>query len=363
MPENHSTIALEINGQRFEGWESFSMEFDIETFVTSFNLSLYDPDSVLAVGKDDFPAGNQCSISITNQMRPTLDRVLDGFIVRRRRSISSSSNSLNVEGADKLVDLLDCSAVHPSRTWFKAPFSVIVSDLARPFGVTVVATGLRSDPIIDKFSLQSGESAFAAIERLCRSQAVLPLSDFQGYLTLGYAASPAERAAVDLEMGVNILSLDEDVDWTERYSEYTVLGQGAGNGKKWTKAMLASSATAKDTGITRYRPKIIIAENKATKEILIQRVNWEAQVRSGRSTEYNVTVRGWYQTNRAGFPVALWQKNQRVTLRYPEAGLLNEELLITKVTFSLDSGGELTRLTLKHPDIFKAQPGAVVDLS
>ena len=362
MPENQSTIALQIGAQRFEGWESVSMVFDMESLVSTFSFGLYDPDRLLSVDADDFPAGQACKITITNQLRPSPEIVIDGFIVRRRRSLSKSSNSLTVEGADKLVDLADCSATHTSRTWIRKSFSGIVRDLATPFGVTVNSSALQGDPLIDKFTLQSGESAFDAIERLCRSQAVLPLSDFAGNLVLGYAATAAERAAVDLELGVNLLLLDEDVDWSERYSDYTVLGQSAGNGNRWTAEMLQSSATARDTGISRYRPKIIISENRATKEIMIKRVRWEAQVRSGRSTEYTATVRGWYQTNALGTPVALWQKNQRVTLKCQEWGV-NQDMLITKVSLSLDDSGEITRLSLKHPDVFKAQPGATVDLS
>ena len=363
MPENQSTIALQIGAQKFEGWESVSMEFDMESLVTTFSLGLYDPDLLLSVDADDFQAGQACKISISNQMLPTPEVVIDGFIVRRQRSLSGSSNVLTVEGADRLVDLADCSATHTSRTWVKKSFAGIVRDLAAPFGITVNSLALQGDPLIDKFTLQAGESAFDAIERLCRSQAVLPLSNFAGDLVLGYAATAAERAVENLEIGINLLSLDEDIDWSERYSDYTVLGQSAGNGRKWTAEMLQNSATSRDTGISRYRPKIIISENRATREIMIKRVRWEAQVRSGRSSGYTATVRGWYQTNALGAPVSLWQKNQRVPLRCTEWGLLNKELLITRVSMSLDAGGEITRLTLKHPDVFKAQPGEVVDLS
>ena len=375
MPENQSTIALQIGAQRFEGWESVSMEFDMESLVSTFSLGLYDPDRLLSVDADDFPAGQACKISITNKTIPisyisqggtgfqTSETVIDGFIVRRRRALSRSSNVLTVEGADKLVDLVDCSAEHTSRTWMKKPFSGIVRDLVAPFDITVNSLALQGDPLIDKFTLQSGETVFDAIERLCRSQAVLPLSDFKGNVVLSYAATKAEPAAAWLMLGVNLLSLEENVDWSERYSKYTVLGQSAGDGKKWTTEMLQSSATARDTGITRYRPKIIISENRATNEIMIKRVRWEAQVKSGRSTEYTATVRGWYKTNLSGQPDSLWQKNEKLILRCTPWGIYSQELLITKVVFSLDDSGELTQLTLKHPDVFKAQPGAVVDLS
>ena len=360
--DSASTISLDIAGRRFPTWKSASIIFDMETLVTRATFNLYDPDALFSIGGDDFVTGQPCAVSIINNLRTAPDQVLDGYIIRRRRGLSGSRNVLTVEVADKLVDLLDCSAIHKSRTWIRKPFSFIIRDLLFPFSLTLDSTALQTDPVITKFTLQSGESAFDAIERLCRAQAVLPLSSLTGTLVLGNSASLAERSAEDLEVGVNIKELDEEVDWSEQFSEITVLGQSSGDGKRWTKEMLQAAATARDTGVTRYRPKVIISENKATRELLIKRVNWETQVRSGRATTYVATVRGWYQKNRAGVPMVLWQKNQRVNLRCAEWGL-NEERLITKVELTIGDGGELAKLTLKHPDIFSAQPGLVVDLT
>ena len=158
MPESKSTLALEIAGQRFEGWERASFAFDMENLVHTFAFDLYDSGSALSVSADSFPAGQACNVSVINNLRSTREQLLSGYIVRRKRSMSGTSNTLSVEGADSLVDLIDCSATHASRTWLKMPFSRIVQDLATPFKV-VVNPGLivgPLDPLIDKFTLQSG---------------------------------------------------------------------------------------------------------------------------------------------------------------------------------------------------------------
>jgi prophage tail gpP-like protein len=364
LDADKSSIDLLIDGTSFTGWESFSATFDMESLVSSFRLDLHDSGNVLAdVASSDLKTGAACRISISNPLVSIPTPVIDGFLTNTSRSIDTASTALMVEGADKLVDLLDCSAMHTSRTWSRKTFSSIIYDLLSPFGLFVNPNALGADdPLIEKFTLQSGEAVFDAVERLCRSQAVLPLSSFSGDLILGYAATGNERALEDLSLPGNLLSLTESVDWTERFSEYTAIGQGPGDGKRWTKEMLQAAATATDTGVTRYRPKLIMSENKVTKEILVKRVGWEAQVRSGRSTEFTGVVRGWYQRTPSGIPAALWEKNKRVGLRCPE-WRVDVDRLITKVVFSLDATGELTTLTLKHPGVFAADPGQRVDLT
>jgi len=117
-----------------------------------------------------------------------------------------------------------------------------------------------------------------------------------------------------------------------------------------------------DTGVTRYRPLLFVSENKADNTLLRKRVNWEAQVRSGRALEHVVVVDGFYQKGDDGEPLTLWQKNKRVNLKCNYWGL-DIERLITEVHFALGAGGELTTLTLKHPDIFKPDPSEKVDLT
>ena len=191
LDADKSSIDLLIDGTSFKGWESVSATFDMESLVSSFRLDLHDSGNVLAdVASSDLKTGKACRISIANPLVSVPTPVIDGFLTNTSRSIDTASTALTVEGADKLVDLLDCSAMHTSRTWSRKTFSSIIYDLLRPFGVFVNPTALgEDDPLIEKFTLQSGEAVFDAVERLCRSQAVLPLSSFSGDLILGYAAT------------------------------------------------------------------------------------------------------------------------------------------------------------------------------
>jgi len=358
---NRSIINLELNGRVFSGWKSLGIAFDMEALSTAFNFNLYDKGSVVS---DEFKTGFASRVLIKpNVESPFEDLLADGYITKIDRSISGESTSMSIEGSDKLIDLVDCSALHTSQTWTNKRFTLIVRDILAPFGLDVDITQLTADPKIEKFTLQSGESAFIAIERLCRSQAVLPLATVDGVLLLGYSANEFDRTLVNLEVGVNVKSLTESSSWQSRFSRYIGRSQTTGRGKRWTAKMLQCAAEAVDSGVTRYRPLLFIAENKADNALLGKRVNWEAQVRSGRALEHVVTVDGFYQKADDGEPLTLWQKNKRVNLKC-EYWNLDIERLITKVDFSLnEGGGELTTMTLKHPDIFKPDPSATVDLT
>ena len=356
---NKSSIRLSLTGTFFSGWERVSLDFDMEALNSAFSLDLFDKEGAVTSG---FKTGLDCDIYITNTDYGVDQKVIPGFITNTTRAIADTTNTMTVSGSDRLVDIVDCAALYEQKTWLNKRFSSIITDLLKPFSLKVDIRELRDDPIIKKFTLQSGETAFSSIERLCRSQAVLPLSTFDGDLLLTYAADMAKRALVDLELGVNIKRLTETADWTERFSEYIGVGQYPGGGKKWTKQMLQGKSVAEDVGVTRYRPMLFVAEGKAERASLDKRVRWEAQIRSGRATEYSVEVDGWFQKDPFGRPLKLWEKNERVNLK-ADYWDIDKDLLITKVAMSLNENGEMTTLTLKHPDIFKPDPTEKVDLT
>jgi prophage tail gpP-like protein len=356
---NSSNIELLINDEAFTGWERVSMSFGVEALVDTFTVDVYDPKNTLS---KKFKAGLKAEIYIANKPTGQRIRVLSGFIVGRNRSSGGGGTRLTLTGASRLVDLVECSAIRKSQTWANAVFSSIVQDIALPFLIDVDITQLKTNDVIKKFTLQSGEEAFSAIERLCRSQAVLPLSTFGGNLLLGYAAGDDDRAEVDLIHGYNIKNLSESESWKDRYSVYQGRAQFPGAGKAWSKELLQVSAESNDVGIDRYRPKLFVSESKADNKTLQTRVNWEAQVRSGRATTHTVEVSGWFQKNTKGIALKMWEPNERINLISEPWGL-NLDRLITKVVLALDGGGERTSLTLRHPDTFKSDPLEKVDLT
>jgi len=358
MPNDE--IILELDGMNYAGWKNVSIQRSMESLCGAFTIQLVD---ITGTATNDIIEGKSCKVHIKEARTDALTQIINGNIDGVKLKETSNSSSMTVQGRDITADLVDCAAIQPSSTWDKAKFSSIVKAICLPFGIIVDSSQLTTDELIDKFTLQNGETAYQAIERLCRSQAVLPLADLEGNLLLTYAADFTVTADEDLEVGKNIKEIEYEANWKERFSEYTIRGQRSGAGKAWDGRITQMVEQATDLGIDRYRPFVFMSENKATDANLRARVAWEAQVRAGRGTFYNVVVQGWYQTNLITGAKRPWTFNERVNVRAPKWGK-DEQQLITAVSFTIDEeGGRKTRLVLKNPDVYAANPSPTVALS
>jgi len=354
-------IVMQLGTSDFTGWKSISVQRTMESFCGSFTVELVDKQG---------SATNQITEGIATKLFVKEDLfganypLINGYIDGVKLKLSGQSTQMSIQGRDITCDMIDSAAIAPSNTWTKAKFSKIIRAIVLPFGITVDTSQLIIDEEIDKFTLQNGETAYEAIERLCRSQAVLPLTDFEGNLLLTYSADTTVKADEDLVVGDNVLEVEREASWADRYSEYFCRGQRSGKGKAWDGRITQMVAVATDLAIDRYRPMVFMSENKATDRNLQSRVNWEAQVRAGRGTFYNVVVQGWFQHNAiTRAKTRLWTVNERVNIKVPRWGV-DEQQLITAVDYHIDeSGGRKTRLVLKNVDVYKSNPTEEVALT
>ena len=137
---------------------------------------------------------------------------------------------------------------------------------------------------------------------------------------------------------------DYDGDWEEWDGQ-----PGSGTDRTADRGVTAITqivGTARDPGITRYRPKVIVAEAQADDDNADHRADWELRRRIARAVRANVTVNGWRQENGE-----LWATNLMVYVNVPWLGL-DREMLIGEVGFSIDDSGEITTLDLTLPDAF-----------
>jgi len=197
------------------------------------------------------------------------------------------------------------------------------------------------------FSIQEGETAHECIDRACRMRAVMPISDGKGNLVITRAKSGVPVA--ELVQGENILYARGDFSMRERFSVYYIKGQnrGSDDNADAPENHTQVSATATDTFVKRYRPLIVIAEDKGAHATYKQRAEWERNVRRGRSARATVRVNGW--RNVTG---ALWRANTMVHLKSAFLGA-DTNLLIVGGNFILDeSQGEVTELSLVGREAF-----------
>jgi prophage tail gpP-like protein len=224
--------------------------------------------------------------------------------------------------------------------------------LVSPFKLTI-QNHVNTDVRFKDFKLQTGESPWDAINRANEFEGALIISDSLGRVIVTKPGLSADIVTDKLVYGQNILSAQMDIDYSGRFSEYTVKGQTkVKDNSGWgSERQVNFKASAEDPDIAdlRFRPKIFQAEGQATQAAAQKRVDLEASVRAAKSAEFRVTVRGWRQSNKA-----LWPINQFVLVNYPPAQLFNRRMLIARVRYSKSiDGGEITQMTLRREDAYK----------
>lgn len=337
----NDAVTLRIDGRNFGGWLSIEIARSIEQAAAAFTLgaSARYPGETNPVR---IRPGSACEVLIG------AERVLVGFVDSVAPKLEATAYSLAVAGRSKPADLVDCSAVHTPGRWRKRKIEQIAADLAKPFGVEVVAQVSTGDAL-PRFALESGETAFEAIERMARLRQLLVTDDAAGRLVLTRAGTG--RAEVALEQGANVLAGEAKADASGVFSAYTVRGQRVGDDSDFGEAVAKITGEAADPGLARHRPLVVNAEAQVTKATAKARAAWEAATRLGRSLEASITVQGWRQ--RPGG--ALWAPNVLVQVDAPALGL-DGEFLISGVALALGPGGSTARLELALPDAYKPEP-------
>lgn len=334
MAERGDTVSLAIGGQLHEGWTSVEVTRAIDTMAGAFKLELAErwPGQP---ARFELQAGAACAVMAGGET------LITGYIDRLETELAGEDHVLRISGRDKAGDLIDCAAIHKPGSWRDTAIETIAAELVKPFGISVAArapTGAR----LKRFALQPGETVQAAIERLCRFRGLLAISDAQGNIVL---TSPGRGAAVEtLTEGANILACSAEHDTSERFSEYLVKGQASGDDEAHGKTVSQPSAVARDPGMTRHRPLMIVAEEQATLDNLEARAKWEAVTRAGRAQPGRVRIAGWRRPDGQ-----LRAPDTIVTLDAPSMFMAGP-MLVESVTLSLGEGGTTSRLSIVPPE-------------
>lgn len=341
-PDLSEKVELAIGGRLFGGWTGVTISLALDAISGAFALSLSTRDDAagapMAVAPDD-----RCQLRIGGEA------VIDGWVDAVGPSINANEHGIQVDGRDKTGDLADCSAIHKPGSWSNARLETIATELARPFGVAVTAAVSTGAPI-RKFALQQGETVQAAIERLLRFRGLIAIASASGDLIITTPSTAAPVAT--LALGFNIKSANGRFDHRERFSDYIVKGQAQGDDQRSGKAASQVRGEARDAGVRRYRPLLIVAEDQADTASAGTRAKFEAGVRAGRSKGVEIVVAGWRVAPRG----QLWRPNMRVRVQCAAAGFPDDILLVTAVVLKKDGEGTTATLTCAPPEAMAQLP-------
>lgn len=340
-------MELLVNGQVYAGWTSLGVTRAMDAASGAFTLSLterWEGKEGAAAQLEPWPIlpGDECAVRLGGTP------LIVGYVDIFRPSFTATDHTINIQGRDKTSDLIDCSAVHTPDEWKNLNLLQFAQVLAKPFGIKVTA----DVDVGERFALlklQQGETAFEAIERYARQRKALLMPDGTGNLLITRAGR--QRASVGLVQGENLKVCSGSIDHSQRFSSYMVKAQAAYSTDSDGEAEAHIEGSVTDSGVTRYRPLLVVAETGGTGSSVQERATWEANSRLGKSTSASIEVQGWRQKPGG----ALWLPNMLVAVRSPWLRL-DGEMMIRQATFERGDGGTTTKLDIVSPQAYASEP-------
>lgn len=316
---------VEISG--LPAWSEIRLTQSAEKAVRTAEIQL-------AWAGDGAPCwpGDEVSISAGG------DLLLTGYVRDVRMTHDASSRDVSVSVCSRTVDATECSVEHPTGECLDKSLDEIGQEFDG-LGIGIETDGpLPKEP---RHHLRPGETLFATLERRARGRGVLIYDTPEGKLKL--ATKPEGTHAGGLIYGENIENASAALTEQGRYSAIKVRGQQSSGTDK---QQMRPQAVAKDSGITRHRPRIIMHEGEATIDRMRSRARWQAKRGAGEGATATITTTGWRDGNGR-----LWSRNWLVYVKDPLIGI-DGMMVIKSVTLSqaATDGGEGTTATLLLAD-------------
>lgn len=331
---------ISANDKLVTGWTTVKVTQAIDKLAPQFSFS--------CVNRDDYA-------DFIKPQEPTMiyldgDKVLTGYTDKVALSHSTDGFTVSVTGRSRTGDLIDCSSVNSPGSWKNTSLVRICEDLCKPFSIKII-DNTRAVTKVPAFAIDTGESVFESLMRICGAFSIYPISNEDGDIVLMGGSPPEADDA--LVSGKNIVSITHGIDYTERFSKYVVKGQTSVSGG-FSESTVSIHGEASDAGVSRHRPLQLRADDQMTNDLAKRMALWEAQVRMGKSREYSVIVPEWRQSNGV-----LWKPYMLVPIQVPRMQI-DTKLLITQVSFSYDSSGRFTEISVADPIAFTAEPKPLV---
>lgn len=319
-------LILDVDGEQYDNWITAEVELSLDTIATRFSMKYLDRRAGSV--SDQFPSGSivvgtQCVVSLGD--RP----LFVGYIDRLTQTLSGDDRIWVAEGRSKTGDLVDCSAVHKTSTWQNKTALEIIADLCEPFDIRVFSE--PDNERFKRFAIIEGESAFSAIDRICKVRGLIPISSSQGSLLL---TRLGEGSSTPLPTEL-MISRTIEQDITDRYSDYLSHSSDVdGKGSK------------QDPAVTRYRPLVIVPSVPSTAPQQETRVQWELAIRAGRSERYRCTMLGL--VDQEGRP---YSTGQLYAVEDIQLGI-QEILCCARAVFRVSDSEAVTELELCRPESY-----------
>lgn len=329
-------LALKVDGSVYGGWKTITVQRGVRRFADTFDLSLTErwagQDTVRPIKPD-----SACVIEIEGET------VITGYVDDVPVTYGAKNHDVNVNGRSRLGDLVDCSGDISGFKNYK--LDAIAKKICAHFDIDVIVEtdigGKFKNPI-----KEVGETYHEFLSRLASYRAVYLTSNNQGNLVIARASK--DRISTALVLGENVLSASGNNSKRERFYQYTVTGQQAGDDNTFGSSAAHVSGKAFDTQIRKARTITIVPDDLTLSDA--KRIaEYERNVRYGESQAVTYTVNGWHHKD------GLWRPNKRVPVVDPWLQI-DEDRLITHVSYIMDDDGKRCELEVMPPEALDLVP-------
>jgi len=331
-------LILSVGGNRYSGWESIDVTRSMEQGPHEFALSVVNPwrDTAHRHIQD----GDACRVFIDN------DLVITGNVDTRSPEYDATSQSLRIEGRSKLGDLVDASMV--GKEYVGQKLDAIVRAECKPFGIDVEVL-VDVGAAFAKVRRDDGQSPWEFLDYLARVRAVRLISDALGRLIITRAGT--RLASTALRLGDNIEKASATFSCRERFSDYVVVGKNNDTSFDDAAQTAHVKASARDAGVRRYRPVLIVADDDGPQMDCQAQADWQRNTHFGRNRGIVYTVRSWREKPGG----QIWEPNTRVRIIDGYMGIDGEQI-ITEVRLHVGDDGKYAQLQVMPKEAVERVP-------
>jgi len=329
------SVQLIANGMLFEGWTAVSVTAAMPQGTRAFDVAVTEIGPFPATPWN-FPPGTSVVVAATGTTMVT------GYVDDYMPSGDASSHSVRITGRGRSCDLIDCSAVHETGRFENQSVLQIAQALDR-FGVGIQAAGsalAQASQVVPWFQLRVGATAWEEIIRLVQSRGLTLKGEADGSASLFRAGT--ERHAGGLMQGENIIAMSGRISGRDTFSHTSTIGQSSVGVEDED---FEVEEVVVDESISRYRPRVVVAQGEITPQLAQSRSSWERARAHSWSKTAEIIVPGF--RDKAG---QLWEPGHLVFVYSPWLKV-EQDMLIQRVTFRQNDGeGTVSSLELIEPE-------------
>jgi len=348
-------ITIEIQGVRFEGFESISVFKSVETISGSFTFFATSNNvTTFPIKRSD-----SCKIFINNEP------VINGFVDTVKVDYNASTHSIVVSGRDRTSDIIDSTVVGDKEFSPPTALTTIISSTLRDNGLSDIAVinnagTIENFPEGTQYSSSFGQTVFEFIETYARKRQVLLTTNGNGDLVL--TRSGTVEAATVLENRLNsqfnnIKSGNISYTNDTLFNKYVVQSQqnpaALSLGADVSLGNVPNQVGSATDGSIRTSRQTEITSNSSDNTVDLDNLAiWTRNISKARATSFSVVAQGFHQDANQ---TRLWIPNEIVKVNDDFADV-NATLLIKSVQYDLSlNEGSLTTLDLVSQDAYTLQ--------